>query len=789
MSFTRKLSILIIIVTSLLLLGYAQEKNKPIEILKVYSTVQDSKTKLIFQTSSFLPLPIVYSSKDNPLTLVIEFENVKVSNLAKKYSANSPLVKEVRIYPLSLNSAKAEIELAENAPYRVNSTSNNLIIEFSNIKKTPPTIPKKEEKNPIVKEKEVKTNPSIIKTLPPATFLQDINIEKNKEEKLRVILKLNGEAIYKCLELNNPERIVIDLFEIINSTPKSEYKVGDYGIARIRTAQFQSDPKIARVVFDMINHSTYKIDKTQDKLIVTFSKPNQETSKMVKRELKKPAPVTAVEKKTPSPIKKKPTPPSTKNIQIKDPIKESIIKEQTQLEKEQSKIEESPPEQEEEESKSKETTPQELFQTKTIAGAEGKYRGEKVTLRFKDADLRDVIIYLGTVAGLNVVFDPGVSGRVTCELVEVPWDQALDIILKSNKLGMVLKGNVLRIASVDTLAREEEQTRRLREAKELAGPVKVRTIPLSYAKAKQIKPVLDRQLSARGEIIFDERSNTLIITDVPERVEIIEKLIATLDVPNPQVSIEARIVEATANFARNLGIQWGFKAVADAYYGNQTSLQFPNSILVDGSRIGGVLARGMEGPLGGYAINLPAPVFDTAIGLSFGNVLDTFRLDIALSALETSGRGRIISAPKVTTQNNMEAEILQGRQIPVQTIANFTVTTRYVNAALELRVTPQITPAGTIIMTIEIRNNAADFANLVQGIPPIITQSAKTTVMVKDGGTTVIGGIYRVEESVTRTRVPLLHKIPLLGNFFKSFSRTTTNRELLIFITPRIIRG
>jgi type IV pilus assembly protein PilQ len=272
-------------------------------------------------------------------------------------------------------------------------------------------------------------------------------------------------------------------------------------------------------------------------------------------------------------------------------------------------------------------------------------------------------------------------------------------------------------------------------------------------------------------------------------MELLEKLISVLDTPTPQVSIEARIVEATSTFIRNLGIQWGYKGIVDPFYGNQTSIQFPNKMLADGSMIPqGIVTKGIGGPLGGYAINLPAPAFNTALGFSFANVLDTFRLDVALSGLETSGNGRIISSPKVTTQNNQAAEIIQGRQIPVQTVANFTVTTRYVNAALELRATPQITAEGTIIMSIEIQNNAADFANLVNGIPPITTQSAKTTVMVPDGGTTVIGGIYRTEDSITRDRVPYLHSIPILGTLFRSFARTRQNRELLIFITPRIIK-
>jgi type IV pilus assembly protein PilQ len=356
-------------------------------------------------------------------------------------------------------------------------------------------------------------------------------------------------------------------------------------------------------------------------------------------------------------------------------------------------------------------------------------------------------------------------------------------------MGKTIEGNILRIAPIAVLTREEEDQRKLKESKELAGPVMVKTITLSYSKAKDVKNLLQSKISTRGEIIVDDRTNTLLISEVRDKLELLEKLISVVDTPTPQVSIEARVVEASATFVRNLGIQWGFNAEASQYYGNATNLQFPNSVLVDGALIPqGTVTKGIGGPLGGYAVNLPAPSFNSAMGFSFANVLDSFRVDIALSALETGGDGKIISRPSVVTQNNQQAEIIQGRQIPVQTVANFTVTTRYVNAALELRATPQITAEGTIIMTIEIQNNAADFANLVNGIPPITMQSAKTTVMVPDGGTTVIGGIYRTEDSVTRERVPFLHQIPILGSIFKNFARTKTSRELLIFISPRIIK-
>ena len=305
----------------------------------------------------------------------------------------------------------------------------------------------------------------------------------------------------------------------------------------------------------------------------------------------------------------------------------------------------------------------------------------------------------------------------------------------------------------------------------------------------EVQGLLSTKISTRGELIVDERTNTLIITDVVDRFDLIEQLIGLLDTPTPQVSIEARVVEASSVFVKNLGIQWGFRGATDPFHGNPTSLTFPHSVDVDGAIIPqGIVTRGIGGPLGGYAINLPAPAFNTAVGVSFANIDDSFRLDLALSALERSGEGRIISSPLVTTQNNHQAEIIQGRQIPVQTVANFTTSVRFQNAALELRATPQITAEGTIIMEIDIRNDAADFANLVNGIPPILTQSANTRVMVPDGGTTVIGGIYRSEDSITREKVPFLHKIPILGALFKNFSRAKEHRELLIFTTPRIVQ-
>jgi type IV pilus secretin PilQ/predicted competence protein len=416
-----------------------------------------------------------------------------------------------------------------------------------------------------------------------------------------------------------------------------------------------------------------------------------------------------------------------------------------------------------------------------------KYKGEPMSFNFHNADLKDVIKIIGKISGLNIILDPGVSGRVTSQLTDVPWDQALELFLKINGLDMVQEGNIVRIGRVQDLEAETLRRLKLSAARAMEGELKLITVTLSFAKAQDVLGILKAQLTPRGEILVDKRSNTLIISDIPSIVAMIDRLIEILDTPNPQVSIEARIVETNANFIESFGIQWGYNFIADAAHGNQTTLKFPNDIQANGNQYKS-MASPLVGPLGGYAVNLPASGAMGGTVFSLGNVANTFRLDMAISAMESKGEGRIISAPKTTTQNNMEASIMQGKQIPIQTIQNNTVTVQYRPAALELKVTPQITADGTIINKLEISNNSADFANLVNGIPPITTQSIKTTVMVADGGTIVIGGMYRVEKSSTREGIPFFSKLPLLGALFRNKSKRGEQKELLVFITPRIIK-
>jgi len=323
------------------------------------------------------------------------------------------------------------------------------------------------------------------------------------------------------------------------------------------------------------------------------------------------------------------------------------------------------------------------------------------------------------------------------------------------------------------LAAENEDRRKLTEAQALAGTLRMLTVPVSYAKAADLVPVITRStLSARGDVQVDSRTNTLIIRDLADRLTEAAALVRTLDMPQPQVEIEARIVQLNRNSARDLGIQWGFNGRVAPDLGTSTGLAFPNN---------GALTAGTGG------VNQSNP---SAIGLALGSINGALNLDVTLRALESDGKGRILSTPRVATQNNVEAEITQGSQIPIQVVSNNTVTVTFKDAALTLRVTPQITAANTVIMRIFVEKAAPNYTQTtqLQPVPSIDTQRAVTSVLMADGETTVIGGIYTREESDIAVRTPFLHRVPLLGWLFKTERHLDDSDELLIFITPRIAR-
>ena len=419
--------------------------------------------------------------------------------------------------------------------------------------------------------------------------------------------------------------------------------------------------------------------------------------------------------------------------------------------------------------------------------AKRSYAGTPVSLDFQQADLRAVLRVFSEISGLNMVIDPKVNGTVDVALKDVPWDQALDIILRANGLSYRVDGTIVRIAPVNVFTAEDKQIAEGQAALALSGDLHVVTRTLSYAKADELKALLTKSaLSSRGAVEVDARTNTLIITDLQDRLNTASELIQTLDRAQPQVEIEARIVKTTKTYARALGIQWGFVGRVDSALGNTTNMSFPNNGSLRGTATGPAATTPRN-----TAVNLPAQSGKTpitsGIGLALGSVNGAFNLDAALSAGESNGNVRLLSTPRVSTQNNVEAEIAQGVQVPYQTIANNTVTTAFKDAALTLKVVPQITEAGTVIMRIAVDNGSV--GEIFNGIPSINTQRATTTVLVSDGQTTVIGGIYATESHNNTDRTPGLGSVPLLKWLFRRDSVSDENSELLIFITPRITKS
>jgi type IV pilus secretin PilQ/predicted competence protein len=417
-----------------------------------------------------------------------------------------------------------------------------------------------------------------------------------------------------------------------------------------------------------------------------------------------------------------------------------------------------------------------VFGTRQLGG-ERQYFGDPIDMSLKDADVVETIRSFAQISGLNIVVQPEVQGRVTVELRNVPWDQALEQILKINNLGYEVEGNIMRIAPLSTLREEAQERQQLVAAQSLSVPLETVMKRLSYSSARNIAQLLRRSgaggvLSQRGSVIVDDRTNTLIISELPEYMDTVLAIIENLDEPEPQVMIEARIIETTKRFSRELGIAWGFDMTAGRRPATRPAIQFPNNVDADGS------------------VNLGTAGRNGLLNLRFGNILNTFQLDLALNAAEEDGLVNILSTPKVATLNNHQATIQSGLQIPIQTVANNTVTVQFVNATLRLEVTPQITADGTVVMDIFIQKREVQTAFLVPGATnaPIATKEAETQVLVRDGGTAVIGGIYEVSTDQSQQRVPGLANIPILGHLFRNRNRVDQNEELLIFITPRVVR-
>jgi type IV pilus assembly protein PilQ len=423
-----------------------------------------------------------------------------------------------------------------------------------------------------------------------------------------------------------------------------------------------------------------------------------------------------------------------------------------------------------------------------------KYTGEPISVNLKDVDLKDFFRLIHEISGLNVVLDPNVRGTLTLVLDDVPWDQALDIVLKNNGLERELDGNVLRIATVDTLKHEATARREQTEAQALAAQRITVTRFLSYAHSKDVLPTIKKLLTKRGEIVADERTNALIILDIPQSFAEIDRVLTQLDRKTFEVEIEARVVAATRSFARDIGTQLGFGFTNASTGVGGASAVGVSPITSPGMFTGNTTTT--SGGTGSTTTTTGIPLFSNlpangpTSGLSLINIGSNYRLDAILTAAETRGLVKILSRPRVVTQNNIQAVVRQGVRIPVVTAAqlNGPPTTTYIDAFLRLTVTPQITIDNTIFLNVDVENTTPDFSQQVGGNPTLLTQQATTQVLVTDGGTVVIGGVISTKNSVAVRQVPLLGSVPILGNLFKERAVSTDTQELFFFITPKIIQ-
>ncbi len=644
-----------------------------------------------------------------------------------------------------------------------------------------------------------------------ASRLEGVLLEQGAVASDTVVRVLgDGQFRYTTFLLEDPARFVIDLQGAVNVSSQSSVAVSGGYLDRVRMSQFapQPDP-VSRVVFDLADSAWPVIETTDSGLAVRFVEDGHpalaaatptatdwestasqdsfaETAVASSDSLGEPVVVAETAEwaeETPLVVERGEMPAY--------PVDENTTGNVSLFEAQDVEIEQPQP--------LVQSAGSDPFGVRNIdATGQREYFGEPISMSLKDADITEVLRSIARLSGLNIVIQPGVDGPVTVELDRVPWDQALEQILKINNLGMQLEGNILRIAPVGQLRKEAREAQELQLAKALSVPLKTVLKRISYAKAANIARILTTAqrsrggnrgnialnqqrgiLSQRGTISVDTRTNTLIIQELPDYLDTVIQVIENLDIPEKQVMIEARIIETTRNFSRTLGVGWNFSGVADNRYGNTTGLQFPNNITG---------ANGAERAQGG--VNLLTGGNNGFLNFGLGNILNTFELDVQLQAAETDGLVNVISAPKVATLNNEQASIQTGLQIPIQTVANNTVSVQFINATLRLDVTPQVTAEGTILMDINIQKREPQLGLIITGATnaPIATREARTRVIVRDGGTAVIGGIYEVSANQGTDKVPGLANIPLLGHLFKNRSKSNQNEELLIFITPRVIQ-
>ena len=623
--------------------------------------------------------------------------------------------------------------------------------------------------------------------------VRDVSFSANGDS-LEFKITASKDSKFTYFELQSPHRLVIDFHGNQNNIGFKEKRIDSTGVERVRTSFFSDQTREAtRIVFDLAEKTPYRVLEDGGGIVrIVFGVTARAPSNLTAGPAMIPEPAATSVTKLPAvrlnssllqnePAFPIPQPPAEAVVETSQNILASAAlvapllaaspisaaAPAAKLVGQQTQITIVPP-----------TPPQVPATTPTPTP---QYNGEIISLDLRDYDIKDFFRLMSEISGLNVVLDPNVMGTVTLKLMDVPWDQALDVVLKNYQLGGQLQGNVLRIATNATLQSEEQGRKAMRDAQDLAAALDTRTFVLNYTKADIVAGTLQRLLSVRGTIIQDARRNALIVSDIPSQFLKVDDLIKFLDTPAQQVEIEARLLSANKSFSKELGNQLGFLL---GNRGGNVLTGLPGAL--NSSPFQRTPPPRVTGGSNGVPLVANFPAAATS-GLSFliqagGDLI----LDEVISAAEARGTAKLLSRPRVTTQNNQAATISQGTQIPVQTNVNNTISVQFLRFSLQLLVTPQITEAGTILLTVDVENSQPDFARAVNGVPSVATQKAQTQVLIPDGGTAVIGGILVDSDSINVQQVPGLGSLPVIGTLFKHTSTIKSTAELIFFITPRI---
>jgi type IV pilus assembly protein PilQ len=604
-------------------------------------------------------------------------------------------------------------------------------------------------------------------TAGPSSSISGVEVARTGQ-RTTVRISGTGDLRYQTSRLNDPARLVLDFSD--TRLAVSRYSVPSKYVPVRSVRLGQSNPDVSRVVIDLVEFVPFNVQADGSLLTISFSQPADAVVPAALRPVGKPVKPNLAPAKVPQ----MPLPAwlTGNELAFARPTSEPTAPDPQNPPAEPPQAAAAP------------------------APPAKKYTGDPISVNLKDVDLKDFFRLIHEISGLNVVLDPAVRGTVTLVLDEVPWDQGLDIVLRNNGLTQEIDGNVLRIATQDTLKKEADQRRDLLKAQTDAIETVTATRVLSYAKADAMVITLKKFLTARGDLYADSRSNTLIVRDIPSSIPKIDNLLRQLDRKSQQVEIDARVVQASRSFARDIGTVFAFStssggnvfggnsAVGTSALSRTVIPPFSSPALVTGNT---VVTAGTP-----VAVQMPLATNFAAgaptSGVSYLFTSPNFALDFQLSAMESRGVGKVLSEPKGVTQNNEKLTVKQGQKIPVQTTVNNTVSVQFIDVVLKLEVTPQITADGTVFMDVTVENTQIDTGiPRIQGTPALDTQSTETKVLINDGGTVVIGGVVVSNQTTNIEQVPLLGSMPLIGNLFKRTTINVSSQELLFFVTPRIL--